>query len=590
MAVRMPAARMQIDFHVPTPRGFVPQLHERIPKIRAAFQAHETWVQDAHGQAVQSGELIPQQTLVLPHGLQQAFGRRILAVAQERDGPASDAELGVKAGRNAGHLALLLLPETATVKLVMIMSLPHFGMENSTRHSNAAAVERGRLSVLALVPALAFLLSCPTKASEDDTDLRRDSTVRAIEKVMPSVVNIATETIVEHHDFYEELFRQFYGTPLRREKAYSLGSGVIIDQDGYLLTNWHVISRANRIQVKLWDGREYEAEALVETEGSDVALLKIKAPPNQKFTAIKFAQDDDLLLGETVLALGNPFGLGGSVTKGILSSKNRRLATGKEPLNEQDWLETDAAINPGNSGGPLVNLRGELIGLNVAVAREAQGMGMGFSIPIKQVSVALSHFFTPELTDSLWFGARLRAGTGPLQVLEVNPGSPASKAGLCAGDELVQVDGQQVRGLIDANRLLCGLTNHEGRLVVKRSGESKSLSPLRLGSLEELVRQRLGCSLLVPTPPRAQRMGIQPGDGLLIDDVEKDGPADRAQLQRDYLLTNIDGQPARELRDVAQVLSEKKKGDPVQLALFVRQRLGLSHVQYLKGTVEVTVR
>src|SRR5262249_5766202 len=216
---------------------------------------------------------------------------------------------------------------------------------------------------------------------------------------------IATETLIEHHDFYEELMRQFYGPrmfPQRHEKAVSLGSGVIIDEDGYVLTNFHVVRRASRIQVKLWNGDEYEAEPVQYTAGSDVALLKLVTKPSQKFKAIKFAADDDLLLGETVLALGNPFGLGGSVTKGILSSKNRRPASGNEPLDVEDWLQTDAAINAGNSGGPLVNLRGELIGLNVAVTRQDQGMGLGFSIPVKQVSAAFARFFTPELTDALW--------------------------------------------------------------------------------------------------------------------------------------------------------------------------------------------
>ena len=225
-----------------------------------------------------------------------------------------------------------------------------------------------------------------------ETDIRRDATVAAIEMVMPSVVNIATETFFESHEWYDVMRRQFYGVPLPQAKSISLGSGVIIDEEGYLLTNLHVVNGAHRIQVKLWDGREYEAEWLSETPASDVALLRIKAKPGERFKAIKFAHDDDLLLGETVLALGNPFGLGGSVTRGILSSKNRRPATGKEPLNIEDWLETDAAINPGNSGGPLVNLRGELIGLNVAVSQQEQGMGLGFSIPIKQVSAALGTF------------------------------------------------------------------------------------------------------------------------------------------------------------------------------------------------------
>src|SRR5262249_19952611 len=163
----------------------------------------------------------------------------------------------------------------------------------------------------------------------------RDATVTAVEKVLPCVVNIATETIIEYHDWYEDLLRRFYGWrgPGHQQRSISLGSGGIIDEDGYILTNSHLIRRATRIQVKPWDGREYEAEPLWFTQDSDLALLRIQAKPGEKFHAIKFAPADDLLLGETVIALGNPFGLGVSVTKGILSSKNRRPSTGNEPLN-----------------------------------------------------------------------------------------------------------------------------------------------------------------------------------------------------------------------------------------------------------------
>lgn len=169
--------------------------------------------------------------------------------------------------------------------------------------------------------ALAIILAAlPLRATE--SDIRRDATVAAIETVMPSVVNIATETIMESHERDDEIRRQYYGVPLPRSKSISLGSGVIVDEEGYLLTNYHVVKGAHRVQVKLWDGREFEAEPLIATPGSDVALLRIKTRPGERFKAIRFAADDDLLLGETVLALGNPFGLGSSVTKGILSSKN----------------------------------------------------------------------------------------------------------------------------------------------------------------------------------------------------------------------------------------------------------------------------
>jgi S1-C subfamily serine protease len=142
------------------------------------------------------------------------------------------------------------------------------------------------------------LFGCSDVAISADADIRRDATVTAVEQVLPSVVNIATETIIEYHDWYDDLLRRFYGarTPARRQKLIDLGSGVIIDEEGYVLTNFHVVRRAHRIQVRLWDGREYEAQALTATESSDVALMKIKGKPGERFKAIKLAADDDLLL------------------------------------------------------------------------------------------------------------------------------------------------------------------------------------------------------------------------------------------------------------------------------------------------------
>jgi serine protease Do len=365
---------------------------------------------------------------------------------------------------------------------------------------------------------------------------------------------------------------------------------VIIDEDGYVLTNLHVVRRATRIQVKLWDGREYDAEPLVATPGSDVALLKLKTQPGEKFKAIKLAPDDDLLLGETVVALGNPFGLGGSVTRGILSSKNRRPSTGDEPLDVQDWLQTDAAINPGNSGGPLVNLRAELIGLNVAVYREnsgERGLGVGFSIPVKQVSAALSRFFTPEVTDSLWFGAQFKPGAGPLAVTEVQPGSPADKAGLRPGDHVIEVNGKHPTSLIDCNRLLVS-GDHCPNLVLEQDGQRRQAS-VRMQSFDDLVRHRLGLVLLEVTPQSAAGLGVHPGDALFIENVERGSPAASAQLERGFLLASIDGQKTASLRDVAAVLAGKKKGDSVRVNVVVPRRLG-AFVQLQEGTAELEVR
>jgi S1-C subfamily serine protease len=444
-------------------------------------------------------------------------------------------------------------------------------------------------------PAALLILIFTLPLFGAEPDIRRDATVLATEQVIPSVVNIATETVIEYHEWYDDLLRQFYGwpnTPVRQEKSISLGSGVIVDGDGYILTNFHVVRRASRIQVKLWDGREYDADPVMTTESSDVALLKLKTKPGEKFKAIRFAPDDDLLLGETVLAVGNPYGLGGSVTKGILSSKNRRPATGKEPLDVQDWLQTDAAINPGNSGGPLVNLRGELIGLNVAVyldERGQRGAGVGFSIPVKQISAALSRFLIPEVTDSLWFGAQVKSGPGPLAIATVQAGSPAAKAGLQPGDQVQQINGEKPQNLISVTRLLVANPENPVNVAVTRAGEHK-IFKVRLMPLEDLIRQKLGLTLLEATQRAAQRLGIRAGEGLFVEDVEKDGPADRAQLQRGYIVTAIEGQKAIQPRVVALTLAESNKGDAVHLTVVVPRRIGTSFVEFRQGTVEVQVR
>ena len=161
---------------------------------------------------------------------------------------------------------------------------------------------------------------------------------------------------------------------------------MIIDEEGYVLTNWHVVQQSDQVWVKLADGRVFEAEWMVGASQSDVALLKLKTKPGDRFVAARFAADDDLLLGETVLALGNPFGLGGSVSRGILSSKNRRPPAEHEPMDVADWLQTDAAINPGNSGGGLfLASTGELLGITtfkLKISPFETAEGMGFVIPI----------------------------------------------------------------------------------------------------------------------------------------------------------------------------------------------------------------
>jgi S1-C subfamily serine protease len=441
--------------------------------------------------------------------------------------------------------------------------------------------------------ALAALLAGALAAAPlcgAEPDMRRDATVEAVERVMPSVVNIGTETIIEHNDPFEQMLREFWGPYYRRrqpDSQYSLGSGVIIDENGYVLTNLHVVQRASKVWVKLADGREFEARPIVGNTQKDVALLKLLTKGNEKFKAVKFAKDEDLLLGETVLALGNPFGLGGSVSRGILSSKNRRPPLETEPLDVADWLQTDAAINPGSSGGPLIDLRGELVGLNVAIYRE--GHGIGFALPIKQVTEALSEIFLPEVTQSAWFGARIKSGPYPLTITEVEPESPAAKAGLRKDDVILQVNGKTPRDFIQCTEWISDSPNYETTLAVRHDGEQRKVTA-RMIPLTQLIRQKLGASVQqLDKDDLAARFGFRRGAGLLIAEVDPGSPAERAELQRGYLITGIDGQTTPDLLSAASTLVRKKKGERVELQVVSRRQRG-SVLQSRQGSVTVRVR
>lgn len=427
------------------------------------------------------------------------------------------------------------------------------------------------------------------------SDVRRDATVRAIESALPSVVNISTEEVVEVHDPLSELFSDFFGPFNRRRPTgtqKSLGSGVIIDDSGYLLTNLHVVRRATRITVTLADGREFEAKWIVGTTKSDVALLQLITDGKQQFRGIKFAADDDLILGETVLALGNPFGLGGSVSRGILSSKTRRPAADNEPLGVENWLQTDAAINPGNSGGPLINLRGELIGLNVAVYRAAQGIG--FAIPIKAVSETLSEIFTPEAMKEFWFGGRLKNGPNGPVVSFVEPRSPAAEGGLKIGDLVRRVNGKAPRNLIEANRELVNMKDGAAaKFVVERNGKEEELS-IKLVAEQSvfntaLIRRKIGLDVHELTPFLATRMGLNGATGLLISGVEKRGPADEVGLKRDFVIQAIENQPVETIGQASKLLYFKKPGEQVKMNVIVQRQQGNFLVPY-SGTATVTVR
>jgi len=416
-----------------------------------------------------------------------------------------------------------------------------------------------------------FLICFCLAAGAQETDIRRDATVNAVEQVMPSVVNIATKSQRPVRDIFDQFQRQMLNQPLYDEIV-SQGSGVVIDDNGYLLTNFHVIRDADEIQVQFVNGTNvFEATVVKADAKTDVALLKIKAGPNQKFHAIKLAKEDDLLLGETVLAMGNPLGLGGSVTKGILSSKSRVAPQQGEALYLPNWLQTDAPINPGNSGGPLVNLRGELIGINVAVLNETPKgepvQGIGFAIPIRLVENALSEIFPTEYVGSYWFGARVKVGSYPLALTSVQPDSPAGKAGLKLGDVVMQVNGKVPKTWIELGNLLASAAQKQISITYKRNDAIQDttlrLVPEASVFNSDLIRKKLG--LVV------ERNSY----GFIINEVEANSPAAEAGLAPNTLIWAVDRQtPPDDITGFAKLLYAKRKGDSVLLHVLNVERSG----------------
>ena len=441
-------------------------------------------------------------------------------------------------------------------------------MENAFRQNR---LWRGATTSLAFWGACLPFFALQSAPSQP-ADIRRDSVVQAVERVMPSVVNIATRTRGQRRTYMvHDWWRDNWG-PFMQEAPpqFSAGSGFIIDEEGYVLTNVHVVEQADEVWVKLSNSdRIIQAQPIVGLRSRDLAILKLMGKPGEKFQAVKLGAADDLLLGETVVALGNPFGLGGSVSRGILSAKNRRSSNGAAQMEVADWLQTDAAINPGNSGGPLINLKGEVIGVNVAVYK--QGQGIGFAIPVKQVSETLHELFTPEIINKLWIGARVRGN--PLQVTSVQSGSPAELAGLRTGDQIVSINGKAPKSFIEFSQLFSGSDGKEVTLVARTREERRTLL-LRPLPLASLVRQKLGLEVQELTPNLAGGLGFSQGSGLLIAGVDKNSPAQTAGLAAGQVLAVLDGQRTTDILTAAHLLSEKKKGDSVEVGVLILRQTG----------------
>jgi serine protease Do len=406
---------------------------------------------------------------------------------------------------------------------------------------------------------------------------RRTPVVEAVQQALPSVVNIGTERQVKvvysdprfrsRDDAFDRMLREFMGlqTRTRVEQTHSLGSGVIVDESGFILTNYHVIERASKIRVMLSDDETYDALLLAGDSVNDLALIKIEAP--HPLPAIRFAEDDDLLLGETVIALGNPFGLTHTVTMGVLSATNREARYDGEVLY-RDILQTDAAVNPGNSGGPLVNLNGDLIGINVAIYQQAQNIS--FAVPVKRARALLARWLSSRLLHKTWLGFEPAASGDGLIVDRLDPEGPAARAGVKAGEALIALNGQPVRDVYTFNKgLLAFGVGDQVRITVGAGERARPVDLAMVGlpkpSGEKLARELLGLVFGSTTPVTASRARY--AKGLGVQGVLAEGPAEKAGLHPGLLVTSVNDVEIQSLDDVGAALENIRPGDPVTLKL-----------------------
>ena len=411
---------------------------------------------------------------------------------------------------------------------------------------------------------------------------RRDAVVAAVEKAAPAVVNISTERIVVRRysdpffgfrdDLFDRMFDDFFAPPGRRYRTQSLGSGVLIHRDGYILTNQHVVRRASGIRVTSADGREFEARLVGVDTGLDLALLKIDA--DAPLPWLPFAPTHDIYLGEVVIALGNPFGLENTVSVGRVSHRGRQLREGNQLLFE-DVVQIDAAINPGNSGGPLVDVAGDLVGINTAILAHSQGIG--FALPLREVEPVIARLLAPERVGETWEGIRFDDGAAGAVVAEVEAGSPAEDAGLRAGDRVVETDGTPVTRALEHRFAVLGRTAGDAvGVLVDRDGtvERREIvfRPLERARPERLAQRRLGISVQPMTAALGEALGLGVAEGVLVSDVEGEGPAAAAGLETGMMIVEAGGRAIRSVDDLGEALEGVETGDVLPLAVLISQR------------------
>ncbi len=452
-----------------------------------------------------------------------------------------------------------------------------------------AAYERRELKSVQLASAEVADVPNDGKPSDGVDDGLR-SFAGLVKKLKPAVVNISTTSVVSNtsgqgfvfespfgeNDPFGEFFNKFFQQiPNQEFRQQGLGSGFIVSEDGYVVTNNHVVDRARDIEVVLDGGDKYKAEVVGKDPKTDIAVLKIN--PKTKLQPIGFGDSDELEIGDWVIAIGNPFGLGHTVTAGIVSAKGRSLGMG----NYDDFIQTDAPINPGNSGGPLFNLNGEVVGVDTAIV--AGGQGIGFAIPANMVSHVVDQIRTNGKATHGWLGVMVQPITPEIAegmklsdlkgalVADVSPGGPADNAGIKRGDIIVALNGKEVNNVSE-------LTNSVGvvqpgtkeTLKVVRDGAEREIG-VKIGELPENLSggsersegasdQKLGLTVQGITPQIANRLNLDESTGVVVTNIAPGSVAQEAGFRPGDVIVEINNKPVENVNDYNKQTAKLEKG------------------------------
>ncbi len=440
-----------------------------------------------------------------------------------------------------------------------------------------------RISSYLFVTALSMTLVCPV--SPASAKYSPPDFVEMAKRLKPTVVNIGTEKKAKQQrrqqlrpygnspfgsDPFQDFFDRFFDEQLPQSRAQkSLGSGFVISDDGYILTNNHVVDGADEIKVKFDNGKELKGELKGSDAKLDLALIKVTT--DEKLSVAALGDSDAIEVGEWVMAIGNPFGLSETVTAGIVSAKGRVIGSG--PYD--DFIQTDASINPGNSGGPLFNGKGEVVGINTAIING--GQGIGFAIPVNMAKSIITQLKDKGKVTRGWMGVSVQQVTkdladsfglpaeGGALVSEVTPDSPAEKGGMKSGDIIISFDGKAIKEMTDLPRLVAATATGKSVAVkIIRDGKEESLTLVieKMKDDEEPsaeTQDKLGLTVKDLTKELAASLRIKDTSGVVVTDVKPDSLAASAGIQRGDIVREINGVRITKTEEYEKALASAKK-------------------------------